>query len=213
MEDYLVKGEDGKVRCFYNIDDGDYRKYHDTEFGRPTKDDRRIFEKICIEGFVSGLSFITLLKKRENFRKAFDNFDYQKIAEYDDEKLKSLMKDNGLIRNEKKLKSVINNAKRMPKMIEEFGSLAAFVWSFRPDEKDRPEKMDLKALENMTKTEESKAFAKALKKRGWSYVGPTNMYAVLQSIGVANDHFNGCFCREECFEDMKNFKIPQTEDL
>ena len=208
MEDYLVKGEDGKVRCFFNIDDKDYRKYHDTEFGRPTKDDRRIFEKICIEGFVSGLSFITLLKKRENFRKAFDNFDYQKIAEYDDEKLKSLMKDKGLIRNEKKLKSVINNAKQMPEIMDEFGSLAAFVWSFKPDEKDRPEKMDLKALENMTKTEESTAFAKALKKRGWSYVGPTNMYAVLQSVGVVNDHFDGCFCREECFEDMNNFKLP-----
>lgn len=207
----LVKETDGKLRCYFNIKDPDFRTYHDTEFGRPTKDDRRIFEKICIEGFVSGLSYITLLKKRDNFRKAFDNFDFEKVAAYDDAKLASLMADKGLIRNERKLTSVINNARCLPAMIEEFGSLASFVWQFRPEPSDRPKVMNLEALKKMTKTKESTAFAKALKKRGWSYVGPTNMYAVLQSIGVVNDHFDGCFCKDECDAEMKRFKIPQSK--
>lgn len=205
----LIEGQDGKLRCYFNIEDADFRKYHDTEFGRPTKDDRRIFEKICIEGFVSGLSYITLLKKRENFRKAFDNFDYKKVASYDNKKLNLLMEDKGLIRNERKLKSVINNARCMQAIIDEFGSLAAFVWQFRPNPADRPDMMNLQALKKMTKIEESTAFAKALKKRGWSYVGPTNMYAVLQSIGVVNDHFDGCFCRKECNDEILKFDIPK----
>ncbi len=142
----LVEGKDGKSRCYFNIEDVDFRKYHDTEFGRPTSDDRHIFEKICIEGFVSGLSYITLLKKRENFRKAFDNFDFTKVADYDDDKLASLMANKGLIRNERKLKSVINNARCMPAMIEEFGSLSSFVWQFRPEPSDRPKVMNLEAL-------------------------------------------------------------------
>lgn len=134
------------------------------------------------------------------------------------------MKDKGLIRNERKLKSVINNARCMQAIIDEFGSLAAFVWQFKPNPADRPDKMNLKALKKMTKTEESTAlplrspcgrefrelnFAKALKKRGWSYVGPTNMYAVLQSIGVVNDHFDGCFCRKECNDEMLKFDNPK----
>jgi len=208
MKEYLTEGEDKKIRCAYSIDDPDFRKYHDQEWGRPVADDRRLFEKICIEGFVSGLSYITLLKKRENFRQAFENFDFKKVAAFDEEKLNDLMQNKGLIRNKRKLKSVINNAKRMPDMIDEFGSLAKFVWGFRPDHEDRPTEFNPHTLKTLTKTKESEAMAKALKKRGWTYIGPTNMYAMMQSVGVVNDHFSGCHFREECLEEMKNFKIP-----
>ncbi|MEO9871361.1 DNA-3-methyladenine glycosylase I [Ekhidna sp.] len=208
MKDYLVKGPDNKVRCSYLIHDADFKKYHDEEWGRPVSEDRRLFEKICIEGFVSGLSYITLLKKRENFREAFDNFDHEKVASYDEEKLNVLMQNKGLIRNKRKLKSVINNAKRMPAMIEEFGSLAKFVWSFRPDSKNRPGEFNPQTLKEVTKTKESEELARALKKRGWTYVGPTNMYAMMQSVGIVNDHFSGCHYREECLREMKVFQIP-----
>ena len=208
MKNYLRKDADNISRCAYLIDDPDYRKYHDNEWGRPTSDDRRLFEKICIEGFVSGLSYITLLKRRENFRKAFENFDYRKVSAFNEDKLNELMQDKGLIRNKRKLQSVINNAKRMPEMIDEFGSLAKFVWSFRPAPRDRPKEFNPTTLKALTKTKESTALAKALKERGWTYVGPTNMYAMMQSVGVVNDHFSGCHFREECLKDMKHFKIP-----
>ncbi len=211
MKDHLKPGDDGKVRCAYAIDDPDFKEYHDREWGRPVRDDRRLFEKICIEGFVSGLSYITLLKKRENFRAAFENFDYKKVAAFDEKRLNELMKNKGLIRNRKKLASVINNAQRMPNLIEEFGSLAVFVWRFRPDEGNRPTKITPETLKTITQVPESVALAKALKKRGWTFVGPTNMYAMMQSVGVVNDHYTGCDVREECLEDMKCFSVPCLE--
>lgn len=199
----LIKGPDGKMRCQWHANDPEYLRYHDEEWGRVIPNDQRLFEKICLEGFQAGLSWLTILRKRDNFRKEFDDFDWQKNAKYNEKKIQSLLGNAGIIRHRGKIEAVINNAKKVPDIIEEFGSLSNYFWSFKPDPQNRPKKCDYKTLSQITKTNESKALSKDLKKRGWKFVGETTCYAFMQSMGIVNDHIEGCCMRDIC-EKMKN---------
>lgn len=208
MPDGLNKGVDGKIRCWWCGEDPLYMEYHDREWGQPVTDDIRLFEKICLEGFQSGLSWITILRKRENFRKAFDGFDYKKVARYTDAKVEKLVQDAGIIRHRGKIVSTINNAKRAIELEKEFGSLAAYFWSWEPDAKTRPKTYDLATLKALGKTDASIALSKDLKKRGWSFVGPTTVYAFMQAMGMVNDHLDSCHCRSPLEKTRKSFKRP-----
>ncbi|MEM9207125.1 MAG: DNA-3-methyladenine glycosylase I [Pseudomonadota bacterium] len=204
----LIEGEDGKFRCWWCGDDPLYVDYHDNEWGKPVADDVRLFEKLCLEGFQSGLAWITILRKRENFRAAFDGFDFEKIAGYGDADVERLVQDAGIVRHRGKITSTINNAQRALELIEEAGSIAAFVWSFEPKPEDRPKRFDKETLYALAKTPESTALSKALKKRGWSFVGPTTCYAFMQAMGMVNDHLEGCFLREVREADRAAFVRP-----
>jgi DNA-3-methyladenine glycosylase I len=204
----LAKGEDGKTRCFWGAGSADYRVYHDGEWGQPVTDDFRLFEKICLEGFQSGLSWLTILRKRENFRKAFAGFDFRKVAKFGEKDVARLLADAGIVRHLGKIESTINNAGRAVELVAEAGSLAAFLWQFEPDPKSRPKQFDQATLRAMPQTPESVALSKALKKRGWSFVGPTTMYAFMQGVGIVNDHLDGCFCRREVEKLRKGFVRP-----
>lgn len=208
MVDGLNEGPDGKSRCWWCGQDPFYMDYHDKEWGNPVTEDVRLFEKICLEGFQSGLSWITILRKRENFRKAFDGFDYHKIARYTDKKVEKLVLDAGIIRHRGKIVSTINNAKRAIKLEKEFGSLAQYFWSWEPDIKTRPKKYDSATLKALGKTDASLALSKDLKKRGWSFVGPTTVYAFMQAMGMVNDHVEGCHRRAELEKKRSTFKRP-----
>ena len=188
----LKRGEDGLVRCWWCGDDAEYQRYHDTEWGVPVTDDTRLFEKLCLEGFQSGLSWLTILRKRDNFRKAFSNFDVRKVARYDKRKVERLLKDAGIVRHRGKIESTINNAKRALQVQDEFGSLSDYFWGFEPPKSERPRKLTHAALIKLGKTPTSTALSKDLKKRGWSFVGPTTAYAFMQSMGIVNDHIEGC---------------------
>lgn len=194
----LVVGEDHKIRCFWVGKDPLYQKYHDNEWGIPAYDDTKLFEKICLEGFQAGLSWITVLKKRENFRESFDHFDYHKIAVYNDVKIAELMQNKAIIRHQAKIVSTINNAQRALVLIEEIGSLAQYFWSFKPSFEERPEKIDFATLKQNPITPASIRLSKDLKKRGWTFVGPTTCYAFMQAMGMVNDHIEGCFCQSLC---------------
>ncbi len=193
----LICGTDGKMRCWWCGEDAEYIRYHDEEWGKPVRDDRRMFEKICLEGFQSGLSWLTILRKRENFRKAFHSFDDERISRYSEKDVERLLKDAGIVRHRGKIEAVINNAARAIELKKETGSLAEFFWSFEPDPKSRPKKMDYKTLTSMPTSEASIALSKALKKRGWKFVGPTTCYAFMQSMGIVNDHLDGCHTRHK----------------
>ena len=206
--DGLIAGDDGNPRCWWHGNDPLYLNYHDTEWGHPVKDDIRLFEKISLEGFQAGLSWITILRKRENFREAFDRFDFKKIARYDEEKVLSLLKDEGIIRHRGKIEAVINNAQRMPEVKKEFGSFAAYIWQFEPKNDNRPMKYDYTTLSKITMSDESKALSNDLKKRGWKFVGPTTCYAFMQSMGVVNDHLEGCYCRSLIEQKRQDFVRP-----
>lgn len=184
-----------RVRCWWCGVDPLYQAYHDTEWGRPVADNMRLFEKICLEGFQAGLSWITILRKRENFRAAFDGFDYNKVAHYDSRKIESLLKDEGIIRHRGKIESTVNNAVRAIEMEREFGTLAAYFWRFEPEEGDRPRAFDETTLRGTTTAPAAMRLSKDLKKRGWKFVGPTTMYAFMQAMGMVNDHVDGCHCR------------------
>jgi DNA-3-methyladenine glycosylase I len=187
----LITGDDGVTRCAWGGGDLNLR-YHDDEWGRPVSDDTRLFEKLCLEGFQSGLSWLTILRKRENFRAAFAGFDVARIARFDRRKVERLMADAGIVRNRAKIEATINNARRYPALVDEFGSLAAFVWRFEPDPKTRPKRLDWATLRTMAISPESKAMSKELRKRGWAFVGPTTAYAFMQAMGIVNDHLTGC---------------------
>ena len=204
----LIQGEDGHWRCQWHGNDPEYLRYHDEEWGMPVKDDIRLFEKINLEGFQAGLSWLTILRKRENFRTAFDGFDFKKIEKYTDKDIERLVKNAGIIRHRGKIKSTINNANQVQKIIKEFGSFAAYIWQFEPDIKTRPKKCDYKTLSQITMSDESIALSKDLKKRGFSFVGPTTCYAFMQSMGMVNDHIEGCCCRQKIEEERKKFKRP-----
>jgi DNA-3-methyladenine glycosylase I len=182
-------------RCWWPGEDELYIRYHDEEWGRPVVDDRRLFEKICLEGFQSGLSWITILRKRDNFRKAFRNFDPAAVARFTARDVQRLLKDAGIIRHRGKIESTINNAKRALELVDEKGSLAAYFWSWEPQAASRPKKISRDALKAMSITEQSTALSKDLKKRGWTFVGPTTCYAFMQAMGLVNDHIEGCHCR------------------
>jgi DNA-3-methyladenine glycosylase I len=208
-KDGLLTGADGKKRCWWQGGDPMYERYHDTEWGRPVDDDRKLYEKICLEGFQAGLSWFTILKRRENFRKAFADFDYKKVAKFTKKDVERLLKDEGIIRHRGKIEAAINNAQRTQEVIKEFGSLAAYFWQFEPEPSSRPKRLDYKTLVAMPVTPESKALSKDLKKRGFKFVGATTMYAHMQAMGMVNDHLEGCHCRESVENMRKKFKRPK----
>jgi DNA-3-methyladenine glycosylase I len=205
----LVEGTDGIIRCAWPGNLPDYLHYHDHEWGRPVVDDRRLFEKICLEGFQSGLSWLTILRKRENFRAAFANFEFGKVAEFGEADVERLLQDAGIIRHRGKIVSTINNAKRAREMVKEAGSLAGWFWRFEPDTAERPKKVDLAHLRANPTTAVSVRISKELKKRRWTFVGPTTVYAFMQAMGLVNDHIEGCFCRAEIEKERKAFKRPR----
>jgi DNA-3-methyladenine glycosylase I len=172
-------------------------RYHDEEWGRPVTDDIRLFEKICLEGFQSGLSWLTILRKRENFRAAFAGFDFEKVALFDDADIERCVADAGIIRHRGKIVSTINNARRAIALKQEFGSLARYFWSYEPGTGDRPGMVDRAYIASNPTTPVSVRISKDLKKRGWTFVGPTTVYAFMQAMGLVNDHVEGCFCRSE----------------
>jgi DNA-3-methyladenine glycosylase I len=204
----VVRGDDGKDRCFWGGGSAEYRAYHDGEWGRPVADDVRLFEKICLEGFQSGLSWSTILHKRENFRRAFAGFDFDKVARFGETDVERLVADAGIIRHRGKIVSTINNGQRALDLVAEAGSIAAFVWRFEPDAKSRPKHFDVATLRTMSTTQQSIALSKELKRRGWTFVGPTTIYAFMQGVGIVNDHLDGCFCRAEVERLRKKFKRP-----
>ena len=193
MTQGLLKGADGCTRCWWCGEDDLYVRYHDEEWGRPMHDDVRLFEKICLEGFQAGLSWITILRKRENFRAAFDGFDFAKVARYGEADVERLLQDAGIIRHRGKIIATINNAQRALELVEEKGSLAEYFWEWKPAGHVSPGSMGDIASE----TVESKALSKDLKKRGWKFVGPTTCYAFMQAMGMVDDHIEGCFVRAE----------------
>lgn len=186
-----------------------YRNYHNTEWGFPVADERRLFEKICLEGFQAGLSWLTILNKRENFRQAFANFEAAEVAAFGAADTKRLVADAGIIRHAGKIASTINNARRVIELRKEFGSLAAFVWAHEPDVAGRPESVSHEAVKAIPSTAASTAFSKELKKRGWTFVGPTTMYAFMQAMGLVNDHIEGCASRKTALKARAAFKPPK----
>jgi DNA-3-methyladenine glycosylase I len=208
MTEGIITGEDNIKRCWWCGQDPFYQAYHDNEWGRPVTDDIRLFEKICLEGFQSGLSWITILRKRENFRQAFDGFDFCSIAKYTDADIERLVLDAGIIRHRGKIVSTINNAARAIEMKKEFGSLASYFWGWEPEKHQRPTDFSHATLITLGKTDQSLALSKDLKKRGWSFVGPTTVYAFMQAMGMVNDHVDGCGCRNEIEKIRKSFVRP-----
>lgn len=206
--DGLVRGDDGRLRCWWHGGHADYLAYHDLEWGCPVDDDRRLFEKVCLEGFQAGLSWLTILRKRESFRAAMADFDCAALAEFGEADVARLLENADIIRHRKKIESAINNARRALELRAEFGSLAAYFWRFEPTASERPARMTRAALTAMASTERSTALSKDLKKRGWSFVGPTTIYAFMQAMGLVNDHLDGCFRREELEAERRAFIRP-----
>jgi DNA-3-methyladenine glycosylase I len=204
----LTRGEDGVVRCAWSGDDPLYVRYHDQEWGFPVADDRRLFEKICLEGFQSGLSWLTILRKRENFRAAFRAFDRERVARFGARDVARLLKDAGIVRHRGKIESTINNARKARELAREQPSLASFFWSFEPPASDRPKRLTWPVLLTMAKTPASIALSKDLKKRGWTFVGPTTAYAFMQAMGLVNDHLDGCAIRKRAEHARAAFQKP-----
>lgn len=188
----LVSHADGLTRCWWPGQDPLYVRYHDDEWGRPVTDDRRLFEKICLEGFQSGLSWLTILRKRERFREVFADFDIDRVAAFGARDVRRLLADAGIVRHRGKIESTINNARRAAELREQFGSLAAYFWEWAPTAAARPRRLTKAALMEMSQTAESLALSKDLKQRGWTFVGPTTVYAFMQAMGLVNDHLHGC---------------------
>jgi DNA-3-methyladenine glycosylase I len=197
-----IRGADGKRRCSWCAAAPEFPAYHDTEWGFPVADDRRLFEKLSLEGFQSGLSWRTILAKRANFRAAFREFDFDRIARFTSRDVARLLKDAGIVRHRGKIEAVINNARRAREMVKREGSLAAFIWRHEPDAKQaaKPQSASLSA--------ESLALSKALKKLGWKFVGPTTVYAFMQAMGLVNDHAPECVIRKRVARARKQFDRP-----
>lgn len=198
----IFKGPDGKARCKWCSVTPEYIAYHDKEWGFPVKDDFRLFEKISLEGFQSGLSWRTILAKRENFRQAFHQFDYNRIAKFTQRDVKRLLTDEGIVRHRGKIEAVINNAKCAQELVKQEGSLAAYFWRFEPDS------AQLAKPQTVSTSTESIALSKALKKMGWKFVGPTTVYAFMQAMGLINDHVSRCVMRDKVEVARKKFKRP-----
>ena len=202
-----VNGPDGKPRCGWCAATDDFFPYHDNEWGFPVDDDQRLFEKICLEGFQSGLSWRTILAKRENFRAAFKQFDFNKVAKFSEKDVERLLQDEGIVRHRGKIEAVINNAQRAREMIKEEGSLAAYFWRFEPEESADT------TPQSVSTSDASKAISKDLKKRGWKFVGPTTVYAFMQAMGLINDHVENCVTRKAVDKARKQFKRPSTHSV
>ncbi len=199
-----TRGPDGKLRCAWCTSAPEYPAYHDTEWGFPVDDDFRLFEKISLEGFQSGLSWLTILRKRENFRAAFHHFDFNRVAQFDDKDVERLLGDAGIIRHRGKIEAVINNAQRAREMVEREGSLAAYIWRREPDP------ATLGEPQSVSTSPESIALSRELKKLGWKFVGPTTVYAFMQAMGLINDHAEDCFVRRQVETARKKFRRPGT---
>lgn len=193
MGDGLILGEDGLRRCWWCAATPAYRAYHDREWGFPVTDDRRLFEKLVLEGFQSGLSWLTILNKREAFRRAFTDFDPAAVARFDETDVARLLGDAGIVRHRGKIEAAIANARRTVALIEEHGSIMAYVDRFRPEDHPAPEHRE--AAQARTTVPEAVAMAKDMKRRGWTFFGPTTAYAFMQAMGLVNDHLVGCVVR------------------
>lgn len=197
-----VAGPDGKPRCRWCAAAPEFFAYHDKEWGFPVDDDRRLFEKLCLEGFQSGLSWRTILAKRENFRDAFHHFDFDKVARFKQRDVERLLKNAGIVRHRGKIEAVINNAQCARELVKSEGSLANYFWRYEPDVKT------LAAPQTVSTSAESIALSKDLKKRGWKFVGPTTVYAFMQAMGLVNDHVEDCVTRAKVARARKQFKRP-----
>lgn len=186
----VLTGDDGVARCWWATSAPEYRAYHDTEWGFPVSDDVRLFEKLSLEGFQAGLSWLTILRKREAFRRAFAGFEFERIAHFGQRDVTRLLADAAIVRHRGKIEAVINNARRAVELVGEEGSLAHYVWRFEPS--PRTGRLDRDALSQLARTADSKALAKDLNRRGWRFVGPTTVYAFMQAMGLVNDHLDGC---------------------
>ena len=194
---HVVTGEDGTTRCWWGSEPEIYRSYHDDEWGRAVTEDSRLFEKVCLEGFQAGLSWLTVLRKRENFRSAFAGFEPAVVAQYDDGDVARMLEDQGIIRHEGKIRSTINNAEKALELAGEAGSLANYFWSWAGPEERAPSQI-------AATTETSTELSKDLKRRGWTFVGPTTIYAFMQAMGLVNDHLEGCDVREACADERRH---------
>lgn len=206
----VARGDDGIYRCWWCRGDPLYEEYHDTEWGRPVSDDVRLFEKLSLEGFQSGLSWLTILRKRENFRRAFKSFDIQSVARFNARSLERLLTDVGIVRHRGKIEATINNARHCIDLIEEFGSLAGYMWSYEPDPSSRPTRLNWPTLEKMGASVEATAMSKDLKRRGWSFVGPTTVYSFMEAMGLVNDHVSACDVRNDVEHERSWFSRPRS---
>ncbi len=196
------------TRCWWCGEHADYIEYHDREWGFPVDDDVRLFEKLVLEGFQSGLSWLTILRKRDNFRRAFAGFDFRRVARFDEGDVARLLGDAGIVRHRGKIEAAIGNAGKAIELVEEAGSLAAFLWRYEPDPASRPKRLTRETAATLAKTPESHALSKDLRKRGWRFVGPTTMYAMMQAMGLVNDHLHDCPARAEVDRARERFKRP-----
>ena len=202
MSAEIFEGPDGKSRCHWCGAAPEFLAYHDTEWGFPVNDDHRLFEKLCLEGFQAGLSWRTILAKRENFRAAFHDFDFDRVARFTQRDVTRLLKDEGIVRHRGKIEAVINNARQVRELVKQEGSLAAFVWRYEPGTKL------LAKPQTVSTSAESVALSKDLKKMGWKFVGPTTVYAFMQAMGLVNDHVEGCVIREKVERARMRFRRP-----
>jgi DNA-3-methyladenine glycosylase I len=206
VPDGIALGEDGVARCHWADSAPEYRAYHDDEWGFPIADDVRLFEKLSLEGFQAGLSWLTILRKRAAFRAAFDGFEFERVAAFGEADVQRLLQDAGIVRHRGKIEAVINNAGRAIELVDAEGSLSAYLWGFAPAPRAHaPTRAELSAY---TTTDESKALAKDLKRRGWRFVGPTTAYAFMQSMGLVNDHMAGCDAYERAARARADFTRP-----
>jgi DNA-3-methyladenine glycosylase I len=204
--DGIVVGRDRVARCWWADSAPEYRDYHDTEWGFPVSDDVRLFEKLSLEGFQAGLSWLTILRKRDAFRRAFADFDFDRIARFGERDVARLLADAGIVRHRGKIEAVINNARRAAELVQSEGSLAHYVWRFEPGA--RTGRLDRARLAELAVTTESTALAKDLKRRGWRFVGPTTVYAFMQAMGLVNDHLDGCDARVSVDSARERFERP-----
>jgi DNA-3-methyladenine glycosylase I len=196
------------TRCVWCRATPEYQHYHDHEWGFPVHDDRRLFENICLEGFQAGLSWLTILKKREAFRQAFGNFDMDQVSQFGEPETKRLLLDAGIVRHQGKIASTINNAIRAQELKQEFSSLGAYFWQFEPAQDARPHKITCQSMSGITTSPESIALSRDMRKRGWSFAGPTTMYAFMQAMGLVNDHVEGCTTRVRALQSRSDFNSP-----
>ena len=196
------------ARCAWCAASAAYRHYHDLEWGRPVADERRLFEKLCLEGFQAGLSWLTILNKRENFRLAFSGFDAGQMANYGAADVERLLGEPGIVRHRGKIESAINNARRVLELRAEFGSLAAYAWGYEASGDPRPARISQATLSGVTTSAASHSMSRDLKRRGWSFVGPTTVYAFMQAMGLVNDHLEGCHVREAALAERREFTLP-----
>jgi DNA-3-methyladenine glycosylase I len=197
-----IEGPDGLLRCRWSATAPEFLAYHDTEWGFPVRDDHRLFELICLEGFQSGLSWRTILAKRQNFRAAFRNFDFEQVARFAPRDVERLLKNEGIVRHRGKIEAVINNARKVLELVKREGSFAAFVWRYETAPKRRADP------HTASPSEASLALSKELRRLGWAFVGPTTVHAFRQATGLINDHVEGCAIRSKAQRARKGFKVP-----